>query len=62
MRLYSCHSSNYNSSSSRYLGVNISEKDKAGIIEFAKNTNPDIKIYKMKINSDKFKLDPQEIV
>ncbi len=44
-----------------YLGVNISEKDKAEIIQFAKNINPGIRIYQMQINSDKFKLDTYQV-
>ena len=45
-----------------YLGINISEKHKKGIIKYARKANPDIKIYQMTINPDAFKLDYFKII
>jgi hypothetical protein len=39
-----------------YLGVNILPNHKKKIIEYAKQRNPDIKVYQMKINPNALKL------
>ncbi len=39
-----------------YLGVKISAKDKAEIIQYAKRLNPNIKIYQMEIDSNAFRV------
>lgn len=39
-----------------YLGINISEIDKNKIIRFARQCNPNIKVYTMKIDPDAFRL------
>ena len=39
-----------------YLGVKISAKDKAEIIQYAKRLNPNIKIYQMEIDPDAFRV------
>lgn len=39
-----------------YLGVKISAKDKAEIIQYAKKLNPNIKIYQMEIDSNAFRV------
>lgn len=39
-----------------YLGVKISPKNKADIIQYAKKLNPDIKIYQMEIDSNAFRV------
>jgi hypothetical protein len=44
-----------------YLGVNISARHKKRIIEIAKERNPNIKIYQMRVNPDALRLDPVEI-
>ncbi|MBQ8190681.1 MAG: DUF2971 domain-containing protein [Bacteroidaceae bacterium] len=45
-----------------YLGVNIDDEKRAGIIEAAKNLNPDIKIYQMKADANAFKLQTEQII
>lgn len=40
-----------------YLGANISKRHKKRILEIAKDRNPDIKIYQMKINPTALRLD-----
>jgi hypothetical protein len=44
-----------------YLGMNISQRHKKRIVEIAKDRNPEIKIYQMKINSDALRLDCIEV-
>ena len=39
-----------------YLGVNIEQTEKEKIIQLAKTLNPDIKIYQMEIDTDRFNL------
>ena len=44
-----------------YLGVNIDEDKREQIIEVAKNLNPEIKIYQMKVDADAFRLHTEQI-
>ena len=44
-----------------YLGIKIGEKEKKGLIKFARKLNPDIKVYQMQVNPDAFRLDSVEI-
>lgn len=44
-----------------YLGVNIEEDKREQIIEVAKNLNPEIKIYQMKVDADAFRLHTEQI-
>lgn len=44
-----------------YLGVKINEKDREKIIKVAKERNPDIKIYQMKIAPEAFRLKEEQI-
>ena len=44
-----------------YLGVNIDEDKRNQIIEAAKNLNPEIKIYQMKVDADAFRLHTEQI-
>lgn len=44
-----------------YLGINMKEKDKENIIKVAKERNPDIKIYQMKIAPEAFRLKEKQI-
>ena len=44
-----------------YLGVNIDEDKRDQIIEAAKNLNPEIKIYQMKVDADAFGLHTEQI-
>ena len=44
-----------------YLGVNIDEDKREQIIEVAKNLNPEIKIYQMKVDADAFGLHTEQI-
>lgn len=39
-----------------YLGVNIEQTEKEKITQLAKTLNPDIKIYQMEIDNDRFNL------
>ncbi|MDR2893913.1 MAG: DUF2971 domain-containing protein [Alistipes sp.] len=43
-----------------YLGINIDEKHKKKIIKYAKQRNPDIKVYQMRINPNALRLDFSE--
>lgn len=45
-----------------YLGVNIDDEKRNKIIEAAKNLNPSIKIYQMKVDADAFKLHTEQII
>lgn len=45
-----------------YLGVNIDDDIKTQIINTAKELNPEIKIYQMKVNADAFKLQTEPII
>ncbi len=45
-----------------YLGVNIDDEMRNEIIEAAKNLNPNIKIYQMKVDADAFKLQTEQII
>jgi hypothetical protein len=44
---------------SLYLGVRIDEANMSKVIIIARQRNPDIKIYQMKIDTDAFKLNPE---
>lgn len=44
-----------------YLGVNIKQEDKEKIITVARKCNPDIKIYKMTIDPEAFRLKEEQI-
>jgi hypothetical protein len=44
-----------------YLGVNILPQKKTEIIKFAKNLNPNIKIYQMTIDLEAFRLKAEQI-
>ena len=44
-----------------YLGVNIDEDKRNQIIEAAKNLNPNIKIYQMKVEAGAFRLHTEQI-
>ena len=44
-----------------YLGVNIDEDKRDQIIEAAKNLNPEIKIYQMKVDADAFRLHTEQL-
>lgn len=45
-----------------YLGVNIDDEMRNKIINAAKNLNPDIKIYQMKVDANAFKLQTEQII
>ena len=45
-----------------YLGVNINDEKRTEIINAAKNLNPKIKIYQMKVDADAFKLQTEQII
>ena len=45
-----------------YLGVNMDDEKRSEIIEAAKNLNPTIKIYQMKVDADAFKLQTEQII
>ena len=45
-----------------YLGVNINDEKRTEIIKAAKNLNPDIKIYQMKVDANAFKLQTEQII
>ena len=45
-----------------YLGVNIDDEKRREIIKAAKNLNPTIKIYQMKVDADAFKLQTEQII
>ena len=45
-----------------YLGVNINDEKRTEIINAAKNLNPEIKIYQMKVDADAFKLQTEQII
>lgn len=45
-----------------YLGLKINKKDKEKIIKVARKCNPDIKIYKMTINPEAFRLKEEPII
>lgn len=45
-----------------YLGVNINDEKRTEIINAAKNLNPDIKIYQMKVDANAFKLQTEPII
>ena len=44
-----------------YLGAMMSDEEKQSVIRLARKLNKDIKIYKMDINPDAFKLDVSEV-
>lgn len=44
-----------------YLGANTDEDKREQIIEVAKNLNPKIKIYQMKVDADAFRLHTEQI-
>ncbi len=45
-----------------YLGVNINDEKRTEIINAAKNLNPNIKIYQMKVDANAFKLQTEQII
>lgn len=45
-----------------YIGVNIDGEKRTEIIEVAKNLNPEIKIYQMKVDANAFKLQPKLLI
>ena len=45
-----------------YLGAMMSDEDKQSVIHLAKKLNKNIKVYKMDVNPDAFKLDVSEVV
>lgn len=47
--------------SALYLGVNIDKKKEQSLIETARNCNPKMNIYRMKIDPDAFRLVPEQI-